>query len=276
MKVFSVITGLILIVNTSAMAQLVKDRITLEPKSKVKIMILGVTHFANPNQDVVNMQLDDVLAAKRQKEIQEVTDKLATFKPTKIALEIQPEHQSKVEQNYKNYKKDEYKLRANESEQLGYRLAKQLDLPTVYCVDAQNDWFFDSLMTYVAQHGQAPMMQSAFAPIMEMMKSEEEFLRTHTMGEHLYKINNKEQILKSNAFYLSSFPKIGAGDSYIGTELVADWYRRNMKIYTNVLRFAEEGDRILIIFGQGHARLLRHFFEDTFDFEIVEVTDYLK
>jgi len=276
MKSILLITGLVLLHNITSFAQLIKDRITLGPKSKAKIMILGVTHFGNPNQDVVNMQMDDVLAEKRQKEIQEVTNKLAQFKPTKIALEIQTEHQSKIEQNYKNYKKGEYKLRANESDQLGYRLAKQLDLPTVYCVDAQNDWFFDSLMTYAAQHGQAEMMQSAFAPIMEMMKAEEDFLRTHTLGEHLYKINNKEQILKSNAFYLSSFPKIGEKDNYIGAELVTDWYRRNIKIYTNVLRFAEEGDRILIIFGQGHVRLLRHFFEDTFDFEIAEVINYLK
>ncbi|MFN7118502.1 MAG: DUF5694 domain-containing protein [Saprospiraceae bacterium] len=276
MKSSLLITGLILFINITSFAQLVKDRINIEPKTKVKVMILGMSHFGNPNQDVVNLQMDDVLAEKRQKEIQAVTDKLAKFKPTKIALEIQPEQQNKVDQNYKDYKNGKYQLRRNEAEQIGYRLAKQLDLPRVHCVDATNHWFFDSLMTYAAQHGQAQMMQNAFAPVMQMVQEEEAYLRTHTIGEHLLKLNDPKQILKSNAFYLSSFPKVGEGESYIGTELVADWYKRNMKIYTNVLRFAEEGDRILIIFGQGHARLLRHFFEDTFDFEIVEVTDYLK
>ena len=33
------------------------------------ILILGVFHMANPGRDINNMQVDDVLAAKRQRAI---------------------------------------------------------------------------------------------------------------------------------------------------------------------------------------------------------------
>lgn len=42
---------------------------------------------------VYNMQVDDVRAPKRQQELAELTDVLAKFQPTKIAIEADPESQ---------------------------------------------------------------------------------------------------------------------------------------------------------------------------------------
>lgn len=52
-----------------------------------KILILGTYHLDNPGRDSVNVRVDDVLAEKRQREIAFVLDRLANFKPTKIAIE---------------------------------------------------------------------------------------------------------------------------------------------------------------------------------------------
>src|SRR5687767_2400671 len=51
------------------------------------IMILGMYHMSNPGLDAVNLDADDVLQPKRQREIQELVDRLAKFRPTKIAVE---------------------------------------------------------------------------------------------------------------------------------------------------------------------------------------------
>ena len=43
------------------------------PAPRAEILVLGTYHMANPGRDIFNTQADDVLAAKRQKEI--ATDK---------------------------------------------------------------------------------------------------------------------------------------------------------------------------------------------------------
>src|SRR5262245_63040069 len=63
-------------------------------QSKAQVMILGTYHFANPGLDYVKSDLDDHLSEKRQKQIAEVVELLAKFKPTKIAIEAAPEAKS--------------------------------------------------------------------------------------------------------------------------------------------------------------------------------------
>ena len=52
-----------------------------------EILILGTYHMANPGHDIFNMEADDVLLPKRQKEIAQLIDVLKKFRPTKIAIE---------------------------------------------------------------------------------------------------------------------------------------------------------------------------------------------
>src|SRR2546426_12057529 len=54
---------------------------------RAEVLVLGVYHMANPGQDVYNMEADDVLSPKRQKEIAELARVLEKFQPTKVAVE---------------------------------------------------------------------------------------------------------------------------------------------------------------------------------------------
>src|SRR5262249_46910663 len=114
-------------------------------QSKAQVMFLGVYHFANPNLDVVKSNFPDHLSEKKQQEIGEVLDLLAKFNPTKIVVEAPPE-QTSVQTNYQAYLKGEYKLRANEIEQIGYRLAQRLGHKQVYPADHRLDFDFNSIL----------------------------------------------------------------------------------------------------------------------------------
>src|SRR5688572_1476825 len=56
-------------------------------QARAEVLVLGVFHMANPGRDIVNAQVDDVLAPKRQAEIAELITVLKRFRPTKIAVE---------------------------------------------------------------------------------------------------------------------------------------------------------------------------------------------
>ena len=63
----------------------------------------------------------------------------------------------------------------------------------------------------------------------------------------------------------------------IDTRAAADWYKRNFRIFSNVLQIIESpNDRVLVIFGQGHGAYLRDWVKSLPDLALVEPNDYLR
>lgn len=98
-------------------------------------MILGSGHLANPGMDGINYKMDDVLAPKRQREIEQLVTQLKTFQPTKIALEQDPSRNAEINANYQGYLAGTYELKRGEGDQIGFRLAKQMRHSKLYGVD---------------------------------------------------------------------------------------------------------------------------------------------
>jgi hypothetical protein len=74
----------------------------------------------------------------------------------------------------------------------------------------------------------------------------------------------------------SQLARVGADESFVGADVLADWYRRNFRIFTNVARAIESPqDRVLVIFGQNHAPYLRELVRSSPDMELVEPNTYL-
>jgi hypothetical protein len=69
--------------------------------------------------------------------------------------------------------------------------------------------------------------------------------------------------------------RVGAGDTYVGADLVAKWYARNIRIFSDLQKLAQPGDRILVIFGAGHAPILRELIKSDPNLELVEATGFL-
>lgn len=70
------------------------------PEPTAKIMLLGTFHFTDAGRDDYKPKHDvDILSEARQKEVEEVLDGLAGFRPSKIAVEWMPEHQERADQS---------------------------------------------------------------------------------------------------------------------------------------------------------------------------------
>ena len=49
------------------------------------------------------------------------------------------------------------------------------------------------------------------------------------------------------------------------------WYNRNLRIFRKLQEITESSkDRILVIFGNGHASILRHLLESSPEYEFIE------
>lgn len=246
--------------------------------SKSQVMILGTYHMNNPGMDVYNLESDDVLAEKRQKEIKALADILAKFKPTKIAIERrwQTKYDTLTQQRYLNYKNGSHELSRGEDQQIGFRLAKQLGHDRIYCIDAPGQFEFNTMVEYANKNGQGAFFEEANKMMTKYMEEQNVFLKENTVSDILKAYNEPKKLKADNGMY-ASFLQIGKNKDYPGADLVSDWYERNLRIFSNLTRITQENDdRVLVIFGAGHAPILREMVDYYPDYELVEVGDYLK
>ena len=263
---------------------------TKQMPQKPTIMILGSAHLANPGADVYNTKMDDVLAPKRQREIEQLVTQLKAFRPTKIAIEADERFDAKINADYHGYLEGTYQLKRGESNQIGFRLAKQLGHPKMYCVDYWPErWpilekIDDHLIDYYAfaetrnqEHFLCP------PPVAEgkIVKDKDgttwiEPEKYRSIIEMYIQGNEPQGRRADHQAYLRS-ARIGLGDQYPGANWVAHiWYARNLKIFVNLTRITESNDdRILLIIGDGHVFLIQQFLEDSGDYIVESPLDYL-
>src|SRR5688572_4593917 len=110
-----------------------------QSERKPSLLIVGAPHFGNSGRDVVNVRVPDVLSPDRQREIEALVDRLAAFRPTRVAVEWPAEEQARLDQRYADYRAGRFQLTANERDQIGLRLAARLNLPRVDAVDWSGD-----------------------------------------------------------------------------------------------------------------------------------------
>lgn len=227
--------------------------------ARVEVLLLGTYHMASPGRDVFNTKVDDVLAPKRQAEIAEVVAALERFQPTKIAVERNAGDQ-RIRKDYAAYLAGTHELTRNEIEQLGFRLAKALGHKEVYPVDADGEFPHLRLVKYAKATDRTKEFDAIMAEIGAMVKAGDAYLAKHTVLETLLDMNSDEKVAQGTGFYFRQ-AELGEPWDWAGADLVADWFRRNMRIYSNVMNLATApGERILVIYGAGHLGWLQFAF----------------
>jgi hypothetical protein len=243
------------------------------PERPAQILVLGTYHFANPGLDVVKTEVADVLSPTKQSEIQAVADAIMRFRPTKIAVERLPSSAAKLDSLYAAYRAGRHALTRDETEQLGFRLAARLEHDRVHPIDVQGEFPFGAVMQY-AQENDPAFVSLVQAETARMGAESSRRQRENTVAEILRHANDPENLAAGHGMYMR-FARVGAGDTYVGADLVAKWYHRNIRIFSNIQRLAEAGDRILVIIGSGHAPILRELITYDIMTDLVETIEYL-
>lgn len=251
-----------------------------DAKTKPKLVILGTYHMGTPGNNVVNPKVADITTPERQKQIVELVEKLRKFKATKIVLECDhPEADAKTQENYDKYLSGNYQLSKNETNQIGFRLAKESGNKKVYCVD-WSDFWDDPTINYMKYASQDAELDGFLKTVNQKLKreidAEYEKLLPLSIIEQLIFVNKPAQIEKSHQVYFDLM-RIGRGKEYIGANYVSWWYRRNMTILTNIIRLTDSpSDRILVVYGVGHAKLLNQFAKESDFYNVESSLKYLQ
>lgn len=249
-----------------------------ESKHKTKILLIGTIHFETPHLDEFELKADDFLAPKRQQELEELTGILKRTNADKVMIEKPFNQQMLIDSLYNAYSQNRYKLTVSEREQIGFRLAKKLNLKHINCVDVFYGMKHDSLVSVTAKEKNQLYLLKELGTNANKLKLEiDSVLKRNSITDVLKYINKNELLHKNLSLYLKYIAKIGAGENYIGAEAVSDWYLRNLAIYANIINQINTNDKyVILIFGQGHIPILKHLLQYNDDFELVELNSVLK
>ncbi|MGH9947178.1 MAG: DUF5694 domain-containing protein [Pyrinomonadaceae bacterium] len=241
---------------------------------KPTILILGTYHMNNPGRDVLNVNWDDMLSTKRQREIIKFVSLLKRFQPTKIAIEV-PAGTASLDEKYNKYLRGEYQLTRNETDQLGLRLAKLMRLPTVYGVDDDsNSVGIGQVFDFAKAHDQQALVDKAFEiPKLQNVEMTK-MMQTATVTEIFKFINDPQRTDKGLQAYMGML-HVGKDKEYPGVFAATEWYSRNLTIFTNIMRITEsKNDRILVIFGVGHTKILQQLIKDSGEYNLERAGKY--
>lgn len=248
------------------------------PASATPVLLLGTWHMDNPGKDMLNLKADDVLAPRRQKEIEDLVNRLANFRPTKVLIEA-PYGDSLRPNAYAEYLAGKHQLSRDEREQVAFRLARRMNLSTVAGIDYSMD-LDDSQLNLLMKSSPelvGKTMEALQADGGKEMEKQQSLLARSSVVEFYRYQNSEAAIERNHQFYFKYLVPIAQGQNYAGADMVASWYKRNLRIMNNLERLQlSRADRVFILFGQGHVKLLRDFINATPGFCVVNAEAYLQ
>lgn len=248
-------------------------------EEKAKILLLGTYHFDNGGDHFIDFESGDITTDKKQHEINEVIQKLIEFKPNKIAVEARREKEKDLNVVYSGFCKNgsvkcnDIIGHRNEIVQIAFRMANKLNHSKIYPLDVRVG-LSEDVFEYAEK--KCPSIYEKFINrANEYGLYENEFMQNHTVGEILKDLNNPTRIdIEHSDLYLY-LNQVGAGETYYGVNTLTEWYKRNLYIFANLQDIAKPGDKILVLYGAGHCKILRSFIKDYSEFELIDPLDYL-
>lgn len=243
-----------------------------------QLLVLGSPHFGNPGRDIANVHVEDVRSPARQREIEAVVARLATFRPTHVAVEWPAEKQASLDKRYADYRAGRYTLAADEVDQIGLRLAARLGLDRVDAVDWNNeppgkdaDYDFPA---WADAHGRGDEWKALQAVGQKRASAQGELMACTPISDWYRRLNAPAYRAQDQQLYYE-IARFGDQAANPGAAWVGTWYARNLRILDNLRRIAHPGDRVFAIFGAGHGFLLDQQARESGAFRVADTLAYL-
>lgn len=253
--------------------------------TRVPVLTLGTFHFNFPNLDQVKVSdenIIDVLDPIYQQEIEELVNRLYEFRPTVIVIERGYSLQHKVDSIYNLYREGGFVLGRSEDQQIGFRLAKKLNLDKLYCVD---DWgqLYDKTLKILQDDTseEYKSFERSFSDNSDSLYRYEPQMLFKSKGiiAELVELNRRENIVNSLGNYLIGHFKFESQPyDYTGVDFeTGRWFNRNLRIFRNIQRIdVGADDRILVIYGSGHLNILNYLFEASPQYKLENTNEFIE
>lgn len=241
------------------------------------ILLLGSFHFNDSKADLYSSEV--------QEELSRLAQTLIRFSPDAVAVEWAAHQQAAVSTAYQKFRlcdlenADKMRMETlgeiqmfnrinpiqynNEAIQIGFRIARMRELPDVYAIDDDSE-----IDGEVFEHP-SPAMQDAIDHFFDYDRR-----CGDSVTDVFRHVNSEEWSSRNHQIYLRA-NEAGNYENYLGTKMLAQWYERNLRIFSNIQRLAEQYSRIFIVYGAGHLRILQDLICADNRLHLADVMQYL-
>lgn len=232
--------------NSESKVEVEKESKTVNSnKDKVRVLNFGSVHLSGSTD--AHSSISDISNPKVKADIKKIVDQLVTFNPTIICVEIPPESTEFINETYQKYKVDQSN-RINYSEEvnvIGLEVARLSGAKKIYGIDHPIGFDYPSLVEMANKNATDSLY------VQSIMESYE-ILNKKPLLEQFAEINTTAY--KMETFDLYNFlATMHNPTNFEGADIIADFYKRNLRMYTNFSDIPlTTDDRVLIIMGATH------------------------
>lgn len=280
-------TALFCCTNLSAQQPVDPDNFLIGGRKLPSVFLVGSFHFAYYNLDAHKTDKDkqvDIKSKEKQKELAALLDYIARFKPTKIAVEG-GRNSGYLMNRYRQYRAGTRELKADEIEQIGFRLMERFNLDTIYGTDDMP--FVSSLRNSKDSNIYRPLIDSIYkdwdfqsddslSQLYKKFYAYKDELAAKLPLLDFFKYMNSEKVLNRGfgAYLIGDFK---LGNTRGADALAMHWYSRNLRIFRHIQQITTSpDDRILVLYGSGHIQLLNQLFECSPEYNYIRFNELKK
>ena len=262
-------------------------------QEKINVILIGTYHFNNPGFDQGKVKERNILEKSNQESLEKITTKIVKkHKPSKVFVEHHFSDKENLNKMYSLYKQDKpffnldtinkskefFKRYYSENEifQFGFRLSKKSNNDSIYPIDYDKvPLRFDKIKSKMEQSS-VLRFQDYQATIKEMEESVNSCVAASTL-EEVWKCLNQPKTYEANkSIYVEILNRISQEPDFFGSELVSNWYKRNLIMFSNIQNQVSSSDKnIVVIAGVGHAAMFEEFFKLDKRFNLIKIENVL-
>lgn len=258
-------------------------------QNKINVILFGTYHFNNPGNDAAKTIEKNILTKNNQKGLEQITNSIISkYKPDQIFVEnnfneknlLNNQFQSYLKNNFDKYTdtiKSERKKRyfkEGETFQLAFRLAKKANNVEIYPIDSLIEMRFDLLQKEVNANPEAKKIFDK--KVSDLAKTTNECLEKESLKDVFICLNKQTALDENKGLYISFINKLNTENNYFGSNLISDWYKRNLIMYSNIQnQLKPESKNIFVLVGTGHAAMLKEFFKNDSNFNLIDIGEVL-
>ena len=275
---------LLLQYHLSAQSKSEVDRLLKGDMKVPEVLLVGTFHFGYPGLDAhktADSIKVDVKSPQRQKEVQELVDYIARFRPTKILVET-GRNTGYLLHRYREWKTGKIDLRKREIDQVGFRLMDRFEIDTLYGIDAASlSWelgrtkdsvlakpFMDRLYQ---SHPDSLFASQIDDNYWNWYDIQDERCVNLSLLEYFLEMNSEHHLRRMHGHYIL---KNQTNDYKSIDRLTLNWYSRNLRIFRNIQMVeTSPDDRIMVLIGQAHVSILREQFLSSPEYQLIEFSE---
>lgn len=243
---------------------------------KIEVLNFGTFHMGYTSD--ANTTEFDEHNKENQRQVHEVAQMLAEFKPTVILVEVPPKYDGWLDSTYNAYLKDPkmHFDRPDEVELLAFELGRLSNTKRIYGIDHKMSYNYNignqitntiDPVTYNS-YNEDPY---SYYPEVNLNEDSLSLLDRLKVGNHDKYL---DFLITINADILTH---AGTDENFEGADEAAKYYQRNLRMFSNLNRIElSKDDRVFILMGGSHTAFFRDFISRSPKYEMVNTLDYLK